>query len=123
MAMDDFEEDSKTELSQMIESYVSKYLTLGLYYSDEYDFLQDIEDIGKEKIKVMSERRGRPGRPKKTEMIKKFLKRTILQPRRDDEFDEAELERLQLEGKIGNWANRGRKKKRGRPKREEYYQN
>lgn len=72
MAMDDFEDESKSELSQMIECYVSKYFTLGLYYSNEYEFMQDLDEIGKERIKVMSERRGKPGRPKKTDMIKKF---------------------------------------------------
>ena len=68
MAMDDFEDESKSELSQMIECYVSKYftlglnfyplhpkpLTLGLYYSNEYEFMQDLDEIGKERIKVMS---------------------------------------------------------------------
>ena len=38
--------------------------------------------------------------------------------KRDDEFDH---ELLQSLPKIENWMQRGRKRKRGRPKREEYY--
>jgi hypothetical protein len=88
MKMEDFEEKSKSELSEMIENYISKYFTLGLYYSNEYEFMQDLDEIGKERIRVMSERRGKPGRPKKTDMIKKFLKRTVMSSKRDDEFDQ-----------------------------------
>ena len=127
MELQDFDKDSKVEQCDMINSFVDRYFHLGLYYSNEYSFLQDLEEHGsmqKEKIKVMSERRGKPGRPKKTDMIKKFLKITSVNHHSMNSisgmFNEEDQELLNSLPPIGSYLNRGRKKKRGRPRFEDY---
>lgn len=127
MELQDFDEDSKSELCDMINSFVDRYFNLGFYYSDEFSFIQELEEQGsmqKEKIKVMSERRGKPGRPKKTDMIKKFLKRTSVNHHSMNSisgmFNEEEQELLNSLPPIGSYLYRGRKKKRGRPRFEDY---
>jgi hypothetical protein len=42
--------------------------------------LENVDDFSNEKIKVVSEKRGKPGRPKKSEVVKKFLRKTISNP-------------------------------------------
>ena len=48
---EDFDQDSKDELMRIMETYQYKYITMAVYYSNEYPFLETEEDVAKEKIK------------------------------------------------------------------------
>jgi hypothetical protein len=48
---EDFDQDSKDELMRIMEQYQYKYITMGVYYSKDYPFLETEEDVAKEKIK------------------------------------------------------------------------
>lgn len=69
-------------------------------------------DIAKERFKVVSERRGKPGRPKKSEVVKKSLRMTPALPVGRPKLTSEERQREKMEGR-----------KRGRPPKRRRGQN
>lgn len=50
-ARDDLDQESKDELVRILEQYMYNYITMGVYYSKDYHFLETEDDVAKEKIK------------------------------------------------------------------------
>lgn len=50
-ARDDLDQESKDELVKILEQYQYNYVTMAVFYSKDYPFLENEDDVAKEKIK------------------------------------------------------------------------
>lgn len=48
---DDLDQESKDELVKILEQYQYNYVTMAVFYSKDYPFLETEDDVAKEKIK------------------------------------------------------------------------
>lgn len=78
-----------------------------------YPFFDNKNDVSKERIQVVSEKRGKPGRPKKTEVIKKYLKKTKANPVGRPKMTEADKKKM-FEARMRKKRKRMKRGKKGR---------